>query len=178
MYELYVSFVEFLHCSSSNVFFDVVLHEIKLEMHTNSICFSLIQTQFDNKTWFYRLSMTKYVDNMISKWCFFILFFKTSRNFCSNHQKYNSVYDQKKYQCMRFVTVIYSKHSIRLLKNTMTRNWNMNTNKIKTFDWSIKRNVSKSIIIKNICAIKLYLFLYVISIILHAMQWQSFTFVQ
>ena len=51
----------------------------------------------------------------------------------------------------------------------------MNTNEIKIFDWSIKRSVSKSIIIKNICAINLYLLLYVISIILLIMQWQSLT---
>ena len=73
-----------------------------------------------------------------------------------------------------FITLLFNTF---YRNNTITKNWNMNTNKIKIFDWSIKRNVSKSIIIKNICAIKLYLFLYVISIILHVIQWQSFTFV-
>ena len=46
---------------------------------------------------------------------FFILFFKTNRDFCSNHRKYNFVYDQKWHRCMRFIIVIYSKHSIRLI---------------------------------------------------------------
>ena len=66
-------------------------------------------------------------------------------------------------------------HRMKVLKSTMTKDRRMNTNEIKTSDWSIKRSVSRSITTKNICAINLYLLLYVTSIILLIMQWQSLT---